>query len=167
MARGWTLCLLLSSLTSILGGVGQAAYASSNIFMDAFARRHNRSNQTPWLSVNWDVWRMQNDAWNGPGLGRTLAELGMTAEEAITAMEVALSVNHTSQLIVSTGDLQARIRQWIKRESIEGRRESTQLGPTQSTVPNGRIYRQTTRRRGTKPKRLLRQSGKMCSGSGK
>ena len=86
-------CLLLSSLTSILGGVGQAAYASSNIFMDAFARRHNRSNQTPWLSVNWDVWRMQNDAWNGPGLGRTLAELGMTAEEAIKAMEVALSVN--------------------------------------------------------------------------
>jgi acyl transferase domain-containing protein/thioesterase domain-containing protein len=126
-------CLLLSSLTSILGGVGQAAYASSNIFMDVFARRHNRSNQTPWLSVNWDVWRMQNDAWNGPGLGRTLAELGMTAEEAITAMEVALSVSRTSQVIVSTGDLQARIRQWIKRESIEGKRESTQLGPAQST----------------------------------
>ena len=36
-------CLLLSSLTSVLGGIGQAAYASSNIYMDSFARRHNRT----------------------------------------------------------------------------------------------------------------------------
>src|SRR5436189_4832682 len=101
--------------------------------MDAFARRHNLSDQMQWLSDNWDVWRIQNDAWNGPGLGRTLAELGMTAEEAIRAMEVALSVNRTSQVIVSTGDLHARVRQWIKRESIEGKQESTQLGSAQST----------------------------------
>ena len=52
-------CLLLSSLTSVLGGIGQAAYASSNIYMDSFARRHNRtSSPMPWLSVNWDVWRL-------------------------------------------------------------------------------------------------------------
>src|SRR5256885_321570 len=45
-------CLLLSSLTSVLGGIGQAAYAASNIYMDSFARRHNRTYPVPWLSVN-------------------------------------------------------------------------------------------------------------------
>ena len=41
-------CLLLSSLTSVLGGIGQAGYASSNIYMDTFARNHNRSSPVPW-----------------------------------------------------------------------------------------------------------------------
>ena len=75
-------CLLLSSLTSVLGGIGQAAYASSNIYMDSFARRHNRTSPVPWLSVNWDVWRLHSHTAIDSGLGTTLKELGMNAEEA-------------------------------------------------------------------------------------
>ncbi|HWM44182.1 MAG TPA: type I polyketide synthase, partial [Burkholderiales bacterium] len=51
-------CLLMSSLASLLGGIGQATYAAVNLYMDAFARRHNRAGGVPWLSVNWDVWRL-------------------------------------------------------------------------------------------------------------
>ena len=50
-------CLLVSSLTSVLGGIGHAAYAASNVYMDSFARKHNRSHRVPWLSVNFDLWR--------------------------------------------------------------------------------------------------------------
>ena len=53
-------CLLVSSLTSVLGGIGHAAYASSNVYMDSFVRRHNRSHPVPWLSVNFDLWRFRS-----------------------------------------------------------------------------------------------------------
>ncbi len=110
-------CLLLSSLTSVLGGIGQAAYAASNIYMDAFARRHNRTSPVPWLSVNWDVWRLDDDPATDSGLGATLKELGMSAAEAMAMMETVLGVRTASQLVVSTGDLGARIDQWIKLET--------------------------------------------------
>jgi len=111
-------CLLLSSLTSVLGGIGQAAYASSNIFMDSFARRHNRTSPVPWLSVNWDVWRLDDDRATDSGLGTTLKDLGMSAAEGTAMMEAVLRMRTAGQLVVSTGDLGARIDQWIKLESL-------------------------------------------------
>lgn len=124
-------CLLLSSLSSILGGIGQAAYAASNVYMDAFVRSRTHSRRTRWLSVNWDVWRVRGDAWGAPGLGKTLAELGMTGEEALKVMEIALSFKNADQLVVSTGDLDARIRQWIKLESVAKDRLSERTKATQ------------------------------------
>ena len=112
-------CLLMSSLTSVLGGIGQAAYASANLYMDAFARRQTRTSTVPWLSVNWDVWRLEGDAGIPAGLGGTLRELGMTAPEATALLETVLTMKETRQLVVSTGDLDARIDQWIKLESLK------------------------------------------------
>jgi acyl transferase domain-containing protein len=116
--RALDFCLLLSSLSSVLGGIGQAAYASSNIFMDAFARNHNRTSSLPWLSVNWDVWRLHDDGARDSGFGTTLKGLGMSAAEAMAMMETALTLRNAGQLVVSTGDLGARIDQWIKLESM-------------------------------------------------
>jgi acyl transferase domain-containing protein len=114
-------CLLLSSLTSVLGGIGQAAYAASNIYMDAFVRRHNRSSSVPWLSVNWDIWRVLGGMPSQSDLGTTLKDLGMSTSEAMATMESALRLRHADQLVVSTGDLNARIDQWIKLESLDAR----------------------------------------------
>jgi acyl carrier protein len=111
-------CLLMSSLASLLGGIGQAAYAAVNLYMDAFARRHNRSGGVPWLSVNWDVWRIDDASPFGAQLGTTLKALGMSAGEAMQAMEAALALRGAGQLVVSTGDLDARIDQWVKLESL-------------------------------------------------
>jgi acyl carrier protein len=111
-------CLLMSSLASLLGGIGQATYAAANLYMDAFARRHNRSGGVPWLSVNWDVWRLEDASPFGAQLGATLKALGMSAGEAMQAMETALGQRGAGQLAVSTGDLGARIDQWVKLESL-------------------------------------------------
>ena len=127
-------CLLLSSLTSVLGGIGQAAYAASNIYMDAFARRHNRTSPVPWLSVNWDVWRLDDDTAPDSGLGTTLKELGMSAPEAMAMMETVLAVRTASQLVVSTGDLGARIDQWINLESLNTPGSTTAGHPTRSAL---------------------------------
>jgi len=127
-------CLLVSSLTSVLGGIGHAAYASSNVYMDSFARRQNRSHRVPWLSVNFDLWRSHNRTAMASGVGRTVEELGHTAEEATEAMETVLAARNTSQLLVSTGDLAARIDQWIKLESLNAGKPAAVASSTQSTL---------------------------------
>jgi acyl carrier protein len=125
-------CMLVSSLTSFLGGIGHVAYASSNIYMDAFTRLHNRSHRMPWLSVNWDLFRFQNQSAVNAGLGKTLEALGHSAEEAMTVMEVLLAARGVSQLVVSTGDLAARVNQWIKLESLNTGGPAAAASPVQS-----------------------------------
>jgi len=122
-------CLLLSSLASVLGGIGQAAYASSNLYLDSFARWHNRSSPVPWLSVNWDVWRLHDHDTMDSGLGTTLKELGMSAAEATAMMETVLTLRAAGQLVVSTGDLGARIDQWIKLESLNAQASAAGARP--------------------------------------
>ena len=121
-------CLLMSSLASHLGGIGQATYAAVNLYMDAFTRRHNRSSAVPWLSVNWDVWRLDDASPFGAQLGTTLKELGMSAGEAMQAMEAALALRGAGQLVVSTGDLGARIDQWVKLESLAADKRDAKAG---------------------------------------
>ncbi|MEA5552713.1 SDR family oxidoreductase [Anabaena cylindrica UHCC 0172] len=105
-------CLLLSSLSSILGGLGYAAYAAANIFMDTFAHQYADSNSIPWLSVNWDTWKVRDDS----QIGGTLAEFTMLPEEGIQAFQRILSGGNFPQIIVSTGDLQTRITRWMQQD---------------------------------------------------
>jgi acyl carrier protein len=118
--RALDFCLLMSSLTSVLGGIGQAAYAASNLYLDAFARAQNRrASATRWLSVNWDVWRLDEAGGMPQGLGATLKDLGMSAAEALATLETVVAAGSTEPLVVSTADLGARIDQWLKLESLQ------------------------------------------------
>ena len=108
----------MSSLASILGGIGLAAYSAANIYLDTFARLRSRGSTLRWLSVNWDVWRTLENIWGHTGPGKTLEELGLTAGEAMHAMTTALALRHAGELIISTGNLDARVRQWVKLESL-------------------------------------------------
>ena len=49
--------LLCSSLSSILGGVGQADYCAANAFLDAFAVARAAAGGPPVVAVNWDTWK--------------------------------------------------------------------------------------------------------------
>ncbi|HXR58291.1 MAG TPA: SDR family NAD(P)-dependent oxidoreductase, partial [Burkholderiales bacterium] len=112
--RALDFCLLMSSLASILGGLGQAAYAAANLYMDCFARRR-RASAVPWLSVNWDIWRLGGES--DAEAGATLKDLGMSAAEGMAMMEALLAIRGAPQLVVSTGDLGARVDQWVRMES--------------------------------------------------
>jgi len=48
--------MLCSSLTSVLGSVGQVDYCAANAFMDAFALYKTRRDGLFTVSVNWDAW---------------------------------------------------------------------------------------------------------------
>jgi amino acid adenylation domain-containing protein len=111
-------CLLTSSLSSVLGGLGFVAYSAANLFMDAFTHQCNQFNVFPWLSVNWDGWKIPAEKQVNIKLGGTLAEFAIAPNEGIEVLKRVLS-NTYPQVVVSTGDLKARIDQWIKQEPFK------------------------------------------------
>jgi acyl transferase domain-containing protein/acyl carrier protein len=117
-------CLLVSSLASVLGGVGQAAYAAANLFLDAFVA----SRGAPWLSINWDAWKFETERQHIAALTPRLAQFAISLAEGREAFERILSSHTGDQIVVSTGDLKARMNHWLMgagplqaQEQIEGR----------------------------------------------
>ena len=110
-------CILFSSVSSVLGGLQFGAYAAANLFMDAFVAEHNRRHPNWWCSVNWDTWQVyegQHDQ-----LGRTVAEFEMLPTEGVEALERVIANGPLTQVINSTGSLQARIDQWVRMVSVQ------------------------------------------------
>jgi acyl carrier protein len=96
-------CLLMSSLSSVLGGLGFAAYAAANAVLDGLVRDKRNAGDARWFAINWDGWFFE-----GPPDG-----FGMTAEEGMQAFDLALGMRHLPEIICSTGSLEARKRQWL------------------------------------------------------
>ncbi len=108
--------LLQSSMSSILGGLGFGAYAAANTVLDALAHQQNKKNRAQWIDVNWDGWNFEENA-SASGLGAEIAQLSILPDEGIAAFERIFSYRDLQQIIVSTGDLQARIDKWLKLDS--------------------------------------------------
>lgn len=111
-------CFMTSSLSPILGGLGLAAYAAANLFMDSFVNRANHLGQTFWKSINWEGWSRLESNPSNSGLGAQIDRLLMEEEEIIEVFERILRIEHPKQIVVSTGDLPQRLNQWIKLESL-------------------------------------------------
>jgi len=127
-------CLLTSSLSSVLGGIGYAGYAAANLFMDAFVQRHNQSHLVQWISVNFDGWQVQEERDQSEKARNELARLAIKPKEGQEVFRRILSWVPGNQIVVSTGDLQARVDKWIKLESLGEleRAEKVELSPRYS-----------------------------------
>ncbi|OAB55726.1 hypothetical protein AY599_17950 [Leptolyngbya valderiana BDU 20041] len=95
--------LLCSSLSTILGGLGFAAYAAANAATDSLALRLARDGGRRWLAVDWDGWRIDADAREGlaPEIGAALAE-GLLAS------------GFTGRLLVTATPLGPRLARWVE-----------------------------------------------------
>jgi acyl carrier protein len=124
-ARPLDFCLVTSSLSSVLGGVGYAAYAGANAFLDAFVRQRACSGADRWVVVNWDAWHPLEGEMSATSL---LGRLAMTPGEGATAFELILRVRRLPQILVSTADLAARIV-----EHTEVRKTATAIEPPSTT----------------------------------
>ncbi|NJR39159.1 MAG: KR domain-containing protein [Leptolyngbyaceae cyanobacterium CSU_1_4] len=102
--------LLQSSLSTVVGGVGFAAYAAANCFLDSFAQSRHES--VPWLSVNWDACRVDQPGEEAT-TGQALIDLAMTPAEVWEVTQRILSRPDLPQVIVSPTPLSLRIQQSI------------------------------------------------------
>ncbi|HEX6288982.1 MAG TPA: KR domain-containing protein, partial [Herpetosiphonaceae bacterium] len=110
-------CLLQSSLSSILGGLGLIAHTAASATLDAIAHRQSLGSSVPWISINWDSWSLEHD--REQPRETSLTEFSITRSEALAALDYIFRAPRAPQLIVSTGDLRARIERWIGRAPIE------------------------------------------------
>ena len=110
--RELDLCLLCSSIASVLGGLGFGPYAAANLFMDAFAAAVQTNHKTPWLSINWDLWPATGSSVE-PAMRTSVDRYAMTEPEALDALDRAASRLRSGQIVVSTGDLTSRRRLWV------------------------------------------------------
>lgn len=121
-ARELDFCLLTSSLSSVLGGLGQAEHAAASLFMDALAERQSQITPTPWTSVDWDVWHPEEEM-PGATPNAPLAQFAIDPLEGIEAARRLLTRLPGSRIVVSTGDLFARIEQRPDALAAPGLRE--------------------------------------------
>jgi acyl transferase domain-containing protein/acyl carrier protein len=100
--------ILLSSLSSVLGGLGFVPYAAANAYLDAVAEREHDSSGAAWMSIDWDGWDFsaEETAEQGP------VPLAITPREGIEALHRLLARDPLPRVVVSTGDLFVRQAQW-------------------------------------------------------
>ena len=118
-------CLLISSISAVLGGLRHSAYLAANHFMDLFTHRLRRTQSTCWISVNSDTWQLRLE--QRALVGATVAQYEMTAAEGSEAFGRILERGPV-QIVNSTGDLDARIRQWVLLETVRAAAPAASAG---------------------------------------
>ena len=108
--RAVDFCLLFSSNAAVLGGLGMAAYTAANAFMDAYAAGRD-NNGTRWISANWDAWPYEPEP-DRLLRRRSIDDYAMTAAEASEAFRLITA--RQGHIVVSTGDLNARLSLWVR-----------------------------------------------------
>ncbi|MEM9923874.1 MAG: beta-ketoacyl synthase N-terminal-like domain-containing protein [Cyanobacteria bacterium P01_D01_bin.50] len=134
-SRKLDFCILQSSLSTVVGGLGLGAYSAANYFVDAFAQQqlsNNLEKSTPWFSVNWDACDFELNQHRE--FSSNMAEFALTPAEVWQATQSILDMNNSPQVVVSKGELDARIKQWLKVKPLN---ETSTIGNNSShTRPN-------------------------------
>ena len=118
--------LMMSSLASVLGGLGFGAYAAANRFLDAAAHAWTNESRTRWISVNWDGWEIPGSERDKMHLSRSRL---LTVDEGISALSKILAHTGPAQVLVSATDLATRRRQWIVQDNGDAVVEQNRPSP--------------------------------------
>ncbi|HEU5382932.1 MAG TPA: SDR family NAD(P)-dependent oxidoreductase [Ktedonobacteraceae bacterium] len=138
-------CLLFSSLVSVLGGLAFVGYTAANAFMDALTYQHNQRSTVHWTSLGWDIWQVKEERHGVHRygvMGSTVSLYSMSAQEGLDAFARLLAVKEREHIIVSTGDIQERIRRWIRLETVQEskQRTATMQAPRHARPALGTTY---------------------------
>lgn len=93
-------CLLISSLSSVVGTLSMAAYPAAHLFTDAFVCKHNQSSHIQWKTINWDNWLTNQLAVELATKPEISTELFMTNKEGLEVFKRVLALKQINQIIV-------------------------------------------------------------------
>jgi SAM-dependent methyltransferase/NAD(P)-dependent dehydrogenase (short-subunit alcohol dehydrogenase family) len=110
-----------SSISSVLGGLGLAAYAGANAVLDSMATRGGAK----WLSIGWDAWDNAAEA-QMSGVAAIQPAEGQDAFLRLLRSDVGTHV------LVAVGDLDNRIESWVRRSKPAGSAGSGKRHPRPS-----------------------------------
>jgi len=123
--------ILMSSLSSVLGGLGFGAYAAANAYLDAYAASKNQSQFVPWICLNWDGW----DFSGGPEGDYLLPGEGVEVLRRILHRRI-------ERAAISVTSLDERLRKWVYLEAMPAtrrqRKSDEDSAPTNSVSHHDR-----------------------------
>ncbi|MGW3633509.1 amino acid adenylation domain-containing protein [Streptomyces sp. NPDC005122] len=135
------LAVYCSSMSALLGGVGQFDYAAGAALLDGFAGyRGSDEETTVRIAVDWDVWRetgMATRVLNADSRHQAHLAVGLTVQEAkrVFGRSLALQLPH---LLVSTTDIEASRAFYApagRGEADEAPQPDHHAGPAGATEP--------------------------------
>ena len=118
--------MVVSSLSTILGGVTYGAYAAANYFQDVYVQRLARrrgDGSTRYLCVDFDAWVYEETEGNT----LELIDLAIRPAEGVELMGHILAMGPPTQLLVSTTDLKPRADKFLQPAAPESA-DSTAAG---------------------------------------
>lgn len=108
--------ILMSSLSSILGGYGLASYSSANAYLDVYSLHRRKTSKTHWLSINWDGWSFRTEA--NDFISKIMDDVHLIEkQEGLTAFAELLKLGKMNQVVVSLTDLNSRITKWTESKT--------------------------------------------------
>lgn len=115
--------VLHSSISTVLGGLGLAAYAGANAVLDAIAFARGDK----WLSIDWDAWDNAGEA------GSVGVASPIYPPEGQELLLRVLGTDIGARIVVAVGDLTSRFEKWVRRvEAAPEKRGAAELHPRPS-----------------------------------
>ncbi|WP_414575217.1 SDR family NAD(P)-dependent oxidoreductase [Anabaena sp. CCY 9402-a] len=106
-------CVLQSSLSTVLGGLGLAVYAAANAVIDMLAVQQNQNSKFPWISINWDACRSDLETEINHSFAANLATLALTPAEVWQATQHIIKLGLPESVVVTKADLHKRLEQLV------------------------------------------------------
>jgi len=113
LAEELDFCCTFSSLATVLGGLGFAAYTAANAFLDAHAHHRNRTSAVPWIAGCWDGWPASPIDLELAPDPDTVPQSPMSADDSVEAFRRLLSLKGLPQVVVSTEELAPKLQDWL------------------------------------------------------
>ncbi|HAW77736.1 MAG TPA: hypothetical protein DCW74_18620 [Alteromonas australica] len=113
---------VISSISSILAGLGMYIYAGLHTYIDSFIQKMNQSTSTRWSAINWEAWEFGNtdeepDTFQQGAFGDHLDSLAMPVSEGRKLIEQWINQPYYN-LIVASGDLNHRYKNWVEKREL-------------------------------------------------
>jgi acyl transferase domain-containing protein/acyl carrier protein len=110
---GVDFCVVQSTLSPVLGGLGRASSAAATAFAELWVEQARRSSPTRWYLTNWDDGEYEVAAGRETRLGPPF-----TPEQAGEAVRRVAAVHEPEHLVVLAGDLRERLDYWLRGSKV-------------------------------------------------
>ncbi|MEM9660010.1 MAG: KR domain-containing protein, partial [Planctomycetota bacterium] len=109
-----------SSMSTVLGGIGLAAYAAANDRLNTFVAMRNRAGGPPWYAVNWDRVRTADENRDLPASTPTFDKQALSPDEVWKATQRILHGHAPGQYVVSRTPLNPRVEKYaVNRPEVD------------------------------------------------
>jgi len=111
--------ILHSSISTVLGGLGLAAYSAANAVLDALALKQGAG----WLSIDWDLW---DNAAEAHIAGMPAA---IRPQEGLDAFLRLIGADCGRRVLVAVDNLEERLESWVRHDAADAPADSVTRHP--------------------------------------